>query len=116
MTIEPPQIVSIEFSGNTACMPTVPRFRARGFRPKAMQSIASAVMDCVSRYVLAWRLSNMLDASSCIEALEEALRQGAARDHSTPTRASQFTDADFTGVLRDHAIAISMEGRGCSVK
>ena len=37
-------------------------------------------MDWVSCYVLAWRLSNLLDASFCIEAVEEALRQGRARD------------------------------------
>jgi putative transposase len=45
------------------------------------------VMDSVSRYVLAWRLSNLLDASFCIEALEEALSRGGRRS-STPTRAA----------------------------
>ena len=45
------------------------------------------VMDWVSRYVLAWRLSNLLDASFCVEALEEALSQGGRRS-STPTRAA----------------------------
>ena len=46
-----------------------------------------AVMDWVSRYVLAWRLSNLLDASFCIEAFEDALSQGGPRS-STPTRAA----------------------------
>ena len=70
-----------------------------------------AVMDWVSRYVLAWRLSNMLDASFCIEALEEALSQGRPEIFNTD-QGSQFTDEDFTGVLRAHGIAISMDGRG----
>src|SRR5271170_2947057 len=70
-----------------------------------------ALMDWVSRYVLAWRLSNMLDASFCIEALEEALRQGRPDIFNTD-QGSQFTDEDFTGVLRAHGIAISMDGRG----
>jgi len=70
-----------------------------------------AVMDWVSRYVLAWRLSNLLDASFCIEALEEALRQGRPEIFNTD-QGSQFTDEDFTGVLHTHGVAISMDGRG----
>ena len=58
-----------------------------------------AVMDWVSRYVLAWRLSNLLDASFCIEALEEALNQGPPEIFNTD-QGSQFTDDDFTSVLR----------------
>ena len=70
-----------------------------------------AVMDWASRYVLAWRLSNLLDASFCIEALEEALRQGRPEIFNTD-QGSQFTDEDFTGVLCAHGVAISMDGRG----
>jgi putative transposase len=70
-----------------------------------------AVMDWVSRYVLAWRLSNLLDASFCIEALEDALSQGRPEIFNTD-QGSQFTDDDFTGVLRAHGVAISMDGRG----
>ena len=70
-----------------------------------------AVMDWVSRYVLAWRLSNLLDASFCIEALEEAMRQGRPEIFNTD-QGSQFTDEGFTGVLRGHGVAISMDGRG----
>jgi len=70
-----------------------------------------AVMDWVSRYVLAWRLSNLLDASFCIEALEEALRQGRPEIFNTD-QGSQFTDNGFTGVLHAHGVAISMDGRG----
>ena len=70
-----------------------------------------AVMDWVSRYVLAWRLSNLLDADFCIEALEEALRQGRPEIFNTD-QGSQFTGDGFTGVLRGHGVAISMDGRG----
>ena len=70
-----------------------------------------AVMDWVSRYVLAWRLSNLLDASFCIEAVEEALRQGRPEIFNTD-QGSQFTDDGFTGALRAHGVAISMDGRG----
>jgi len=70
-----------------------------------------AVMDWVSRYVLAWRLSNLLDASFCIEALEDALSQGRPEIFNTD-QGGQFTDDDFTGVLRAHRVAISMDGRG----
>jgi putative transposase len=57
------------------------------------------------------RLSNLLDASFCSEALEEALSQGALEIFNTD-QGSQFTDDDFTGVLRAHGVAISMDGRG----
>ena len=70
-----------------------------------------AVMDWVSRYVLAWRLSNLLDADFCIEALEEALRQGRPEIFNTD-QGSQFTGDGFTGVLRGHGVAMSMDGRG----
>ncbi len=60
----------------------------------------------VSRYVLAWRLSNMLEASFCIEALQVALRQGRPEIFNTD-QGRQFTDKDFTGVLRAHQVAIS---------
>jgi putative transposase len=70
-----------------------------------------AVMDWVSRYVLAWRLSNLLDASFCIEALEEALSQGRPEIFNTD-QGSQCTDEDFTSVLCAHGVAISMDGRG----
>jgi putative transposase len=70
-----------------------------------------AVMDWMSRYVLAWRLSNVLDASFCIEALEEALSQGRPEIFNTD-QGSQFTDEDFTSVLYAHGVAISMDGRG----
>ena len=70
-----------------------------------------AVMDWVSRYVLAWRLSNLLDTSFCVAALEEALSKGRPEIFNTD-QGSQFTGEDFTSVLRAHEVAISMDGRG----
>src|ERR1700719_1990068 len=64
----------------------------------------------VSRYVLAWRLSNLLDASFCIEALEDALSQGRPEIFNTD-QVSQFSDDNFTGVVRAHGVAISIDGR-----
>jgi putative transposase len=70
-----------------------------------------AVMDWVSRYVLAWRLSNLLDTSFCVAALEEALSKGRPEIFNTD-QGSQFTGEDFTSVLHTHEVAISMDGRG----
>jgi len=61
--------------------------------------------------VLAWRLSNLLDASFCIEAPEEAPSQWRPEIFNTD-QGSQFTDDDFTGVQCAHGVAISMDGRG----
>lgn len=70
-----------------------------------------AVMDWFSRHVLAWRLSNTLDAAFCIEALETALAQGRPEIFNTD-QGSQFTSEGFTSVLIRHCVAISMDGRG----
>lgn len=71
-----------------------------------------AVMDWASRRVLSWRLSNSLDASFCVEALEEALlRHGKPAIFNTD-QGSQFTGSAFTGRLQEAAVAISMDGRG----
>ncbi len=71
-----------------------------------------AVMDWATRHVLAWRLSNTMDTRFCIEALNEALtRYGRPKIFNTD-QGSQFTSCDFTGVLKDAGVAISMDGRG----
>ena len=71
-----------------------------------------AIMDWASRRVLSWRLSNTLDASFCVEALEEALRRYGQPDIFNTDQGSQFTSADFTDVLKDAEVRISMDGRG----
>ena len=70
-----------------------------------------AIMDWYSRYVLAWRLSNSLDADFCVEALEEALRKGRPDVFNTD-QGAQFTGKAFTGLLEQHGVQISMDGRG----
>lgn len=71
-----------------------------------------AVMDWASRRVLSWRLSNTLDASFCIEALEEALDRYGAPEIFNTDQGSQFTSEGFTGVLLSRGVSISMDGRG----
>jgi len=64
-----------------------------------------------SRYVLPWRLSNTMEGSFCLEALDEALSQGRPEIFNTD-QGSQFTAAAFTGRLEKCGVAISMDGRG----
>ncbi len=71
----------------------------------------TAIIDWYSRYVLSWRLSNTLDVSFCIEALEEALIKGKPVIFNSD-QGSQFTSNDFTRILLNKGIKISMDGRG----
>jgi putative transposase len=71
-----------------------------------------AIMDWATRHVLAWRLSNTMDAGFCVEALKEALARYGRPDIFNTDQGSQFTSFDFTGVLKDAGIDISMDGRG----
>jgi putative transposase len=71
-----------------------------------------AVMDWASRKVLSFRLSNTLDASFCIEALEEALQKYGTPDIFNTDQGSQFTSVEFTTVLLKRDIKISMDGQG----
>jgi putative transposase len=71
----------------------------------------AAVIDWFSRYVIAWRLSNTLDGSFCLEMLEEALRGGRPEVFNTD-QGVQFTAAAFTGRLEKAGVAVSMDGRG----
>ena len=72
----------------------------------------AAVVDWFSRRVLAWRLSISMDASFCIEAVEEALARHGRPAIFNTDQGSQFTSMAFTGVLKAAGIAISMDGRG----
>ena len=71
-----------------------------------------AIMDLASRKVLSFKLSNTLDASFCVEALEEAIRTYGTPEIFNTDQGSQFTSDDFTGILKDHSIRISMDGKG----
>ena len=71
-----------------------------------------AVMDWYSRRVLSFRVSNTLDADFCVEALKEALQIFGKPEIFNTDQGSQFTSLQFTGVLLENNIAISMDGRG----
>ena len=71
-----------------------------------------AVMDWASRKVLSWRLSNTLDNSFCIDALEEAIARYGTPDIFNTDQWSQFTSEGFTDILAGNGIKISMDGKG----
>ncbi len=71
-----------------------------------------AIMDWASRRVLAWRLSNSLDAEFCVAALEEALARYGRPEIFNTDQGSQFTSLAFTDVLKAAGVRISMDGRG----
>jgi putative transposase len=79
---------------------------ARGF------AYLVAIIDWYSRKVLTWRISNSMDASFCVDCLEEALVQYGKPEVFNSDQGSQFTSSAFTGVLKREGIAISMDGRG----
>lgn len=70
------------------------------------------IMDWVSRRVLAWRLSNTMEADFCVDALKEALARFGRPEIFNTDQGSQFTGHDFTGVLKRENIRISMDGKG----
>ena len=68
-------------------------------------------MDWFSRYVISWSLSITLDADFCVDMLKNAL-QAARPEIFNSDQGAQFTSDAFTGILEDHCIRISMDGRG----
>ncbi len=70
-----------------------------------------AILDWHSRYVVSWSLSNTLETAFCLEALSQALADARPEIFNTD-QGSQFTSTDFTEMLLDHKVAISMDGRG----
>jgi len=79
---------------------------ARGF------AYLVAIIDWYSRKVLSWRLSNSMDASFCVDCLEDALHWHGKPEIFNSDQGSQFTSNAFTGVLLRERITISMDGRG----
>ena len=71
-----------------------------------------AIMDWYSRTVLAWQLSNTMDASFCVTALEQALARCGKPEIFNTDQGSQFTSGEFTGLLAAAGVRISMDGRG----
>jgi putative transposase len=70
-----------------------------------------AVIDWYSRYVLSWELSNTMDTTFCVQALESALLINTPSIFNTD-QGSQFTSNEYTQHLLDANINISMDGRG----
>ena len=71
-----------------------------------------AIMDWHSRRVLSWRVSNTMDVNCCTDALEEAIQTYGPPEIFNTDQGSQFTSDAFTGVLKQHNIRISMDGKG----
>ena len=71
-----------------------------------------AIIDWATRRVLSWRLSNTLTAGFCVEALGDALARFGKPGIFNTDQGSQFTSDEFTQLLRDHGVEISMDGRG----
>jgi putative transposase len=71
-----------------------------------------AIIDWYSRLVLSWRLSNTMDTTFCVEALQEALSRYGRPEIFNTDQGSQFTADDFTGILLGAGVKISMDGKG----
>ena len=72
-----------------------------------------AVLDWASRRVLAWRLSNTLTTDFCLDAVQEAITRYGTPAIFNTDQGCQFTSLEFTGLLKDQGIQISMDGKGC---
>ena len=72
-----------------------------------------AILDWASRRVLAWRLSNTLTTDFCLETVREALTRYGRPEIFNTDQGCQFTSQEFTGLLKDQGIQISMDGTGC---
>jgi putative transposase len=73
----------------------------------------AAVVDWYSRRVLAWRVSISMDVAFCLEVVEDAIGRYGVPEIFNTDQGSQFTSQAFTGLLKQHGIRISMDGKGC---
>jgi putative transposase len=72
----------------------------------------AAVLDWHTRRVLSWKVSNTMDVHFCLEAVEEAIERYGTPEIMNTDQGSQFTSQAFTGLLKEHDIKISMDGKG----
>jgi putative transposase len=72
-----------------------------------------AVLDWYSRRVLSWRVSNTLTTDFCLDAVREAIARHGRPEIFNTDQGSQFTSSEFTGLLKEQGIQISMDGKGC---
>ena len=70
------------------------------------------IMDWATRTALSWRLSNTQDSDFCVEALQEALAKYGSPEVFNTDQGCQFTSEDFTSVLKQAGVQISMDGKG----
>jgi putative transposase len=71
-----------------------------------------AVVDWFSRRVLSWRVSNTLTTDFCLDAVRKAIAKYGTPDIFNTNQGSQFTSMEFTNLLKQHSIKISMDGKG----
>ncbi len=72
-----------------------------------------AVLDWATRRVLSWRVSNSLSTDFCLEAVEDAIVQHGVPEMFNTDQGSQFSSSAFVGLLQQHGIRQSMDGKGC---
>lgn len=72
-----------------------------------------AVIDWYSRKVLSWRVSNTMTTDFCLDAVRDAVARYGKPEIFNTDQGSQFTSHEFTQLLKDHKIRISMDGKGC---
>ena len=72
-----------------------------------------AVIDWYSRKVLSWRLSNTMTTDFCLDAVRDAISRYGRPEIFNTDQGSQFTSHEFTQLLKDNEIRISMDGKGC---
>jgi putative transposase len=71
-----------------------------------------AIMDWYSRKVLSWQISNTLEVTFCITALQEAIANYGTPEIFNSDQGSQFTSNGFTACLKGVGVKVSMDGRG----
>jgi transposase InsO family protein len=76
------------------------------------EALCEAVIDWASRRVLSWKLSDTMDVSFCLEALDEALDKYGKLEIFNTDQGGQFTSVAFTDRLKQAGIAMSMDGKG----
>lgn len=72
-----------------------------------------AVLDWATRRVLAWRVSNSLSTDFCLEVVEDAIAKHGVPEIFNTDQGSQFSSSAFVGLLQQHGIRQSMDGKGC---
>lgn len=97
--------LNVEHSNHVWCADITYIPMARGFQ------YLVAIQDWYSRKILSWRISNTMDSDFCVAALKEAISRFGCPEIFNTDQGSQFTSESWVSVLKEHDIAISMDGR-----